>query len=53
MLSFARAGAGKFLEEARRLQHPLSSMDDQKRAQFFKRFGSEIVGPSRVTSSLS
>ncbi|SRR6266851_1581141 len=42
---YTPAGAGKFFEEARRLQRPLSSMDDQERAQFFKRFGWETIGP--------
>jgi hypothetical protein len=33
-------------EEARRLQRPLSSMDDREIAEFFKRFGWETIGPS-------
>jgi len=33
-------------EEARRLERPLSSMDDGEIADFFKRFGWETLGPS-------
>ena len=38
-------GAGRMFEEARRLQRPLSSMDDRQVAEFFKQFGWETVGP--------
>jgi len=43
---YTPGGAGRMFEEARRLQRPLSSMDDREVAEFFKRFGWETVGPS-------
>jgi len=42
---YTPGGAGRMFEEARRLQRPLSSMDDCEVAEFFKRFGWETVGP--------
>jgi mannose-6-phosphate isomerase-like protein (cupin superfamily) len=43
---YTPGGAGRMFEEARRLQRPLSSMDDREVAEFFKQFGWETVGPS-------
>src|SRR6266446_3470376 len=43
---YTPGGAGRMFEEARRLQRPLSSVDDREVAEFFKRFGWETVGPS-------
>ena len=43
---YTPGGAGRMFEEARRLQRPLSSMDEREIAEFFKRFGWETVGPS-------
>ena len=42
---YTPGGAGRMFEEARRLQRPLSSMDDREVAEFFKRFGWDTVGP--------
>jgi quercetin dioxygenase-like cupin family protein len=42
---YTPGGAGRMFEEARRLQRPLSSMDDREVAEFFRRFGWETVGP--------
>ena len=42
---YTPGGAGRMFEEARRLQRPLSSMDDREVAEFFKRFGWETLGP--------
>lgn len=42
---YTPGAAGRMFEEARRLQRPLSSMDDREIAEFFKRFGWETVGP--------
>jgi quercetin dioxygenase-like cupin family protein len=42
---YTPGGAGRMFEEARRLQRPLSSMDDREIAEFFERFGWETVGP--------
>ena len=43
---YTPGGAGRMFEEARRLERPLSSMDDREIAEFFKQFGWETVGPS-------
>jgi quercetin dioxygenase-like cupin family protein len=43
---YTPGGAGRMFEEARRLQRPLSSMDDRELAEFFKCFGWGNVGPS-------
>jgi len=42
---YTQGGAGRMFEEARRMQRPLSSMDDREIAEFFKRFGWETLGP--------
>jgi quercetin dioxygenase-like cupin family protein len=42
---YTPGGAGRIFEEARRLQRPLSSMDDREIAEFFKRFGWETIAP--------
>jgi quercetin dioxygenase-like cupin family protein len=42
---YTPGGAGRLFEEARRLQRPLSTMDDHEIAEFFKRFGWETIGP--------
>ena len=42
---YTPGGAGRVFEEARRLQRPLSSMNEHEVAEFFKRFGWETVGP--------
>ena len=44
-LLYTPGGAGRMFEEAKRLQRPLSSMDDREVAEFFKPFGWETVGP--------
>ena len=43
---YTPGGAGRMFEEARRLERPLSSMDDGEVVDFFKRFGWETLGPS-------
>jgi quercetin dioxygenase-like cupin family protein len=42
---YTPGGVGRMFEEAKRLQRPLSSMDDREVAEFFKRFGRATVGP--------
>lgn len=43
---YTPGGAGRMFEEARRMERPLSSMDDREIADFVKRFGWETIGPS-------
>jgi mannose-6-phosphate isomerase-like protein (cupin superfamily) len=42
---YTPGGAGRMFEEARRLERPVSAMDDREIAEFFKRFGWETLGP--------
>jgi quercetin dioxygenase-like cupin family protein len=46
LFMYTPAGAGKWFEELSRSERTLPSMDDQERAEFFRRHGWENVGPS-------